>query len=93
MFWNPKKKGYELPYSQRATDPAAFTTHPCPSCGALLIRHHYQKDGKEKVMLRCSIYENRKGKCQEVAFFQSREGGFWSPKFGNLPADVQKQTP
>ena len=84
MFWNPAKKGYELPYSQRAVDPKAFTDYPCPSCGALLIRHHYQKEGKDKVMLRCSILENRKGKCKDVAFFQSRSGGFWSPKFGNL---------
>ena len=84
MFWNPSKKSYELPYSQRTVDPKAFTDHPCPSCGALLIRHHYQKEGKDKVMLRCSILENRKGKCKDVAFFQSPGGGFWSPKFGNL---------
>ncbi|MEL7224124.1 MAG: DNA topoisomerase, partial [Cyanobacteria bacterium J06576_12] len=84
MFWNSAKKGYELPYAQRAVDPKAFTDHPCPSCGALLIRHHYQKEGKDKVMLRCSILDNRKGKCKDVAFFQSRDGGFWSPKFGEL---------
>ena len=84
MFWNPTKKKYELPYSQRATDPKAFTNYPCPSCGALLIRHKYKKEGKNKVMLRCSLLENRKGKCKEVAFFQSREGGFWSPRYGNL---------
>ena len=84
MFWNPKQKGYELPYAKRAVDPKAFTDYPCPSCGALLIKHSYQKDGKDKVMLRCSILDNRKGKCKDVAFFQSREGGFWSPKFGVL---------
>ncbi|MEL7334259.1 MAG: type I DNA topoisomerase [Cyanobacteria bacterium J06560_2] len=91
MFWNPQKKGYELPYAKRAVDPKAFTDHPCPSCGALLIRHGYQKDGVDKVMLRCSILDNRKGKCQEVAFFQSREGGFWSPKFGVLKALEKSQ--
>jgi len=87
MFWNPNKKGYELPYAQRAADPQAFTEYPCPSCGALLIRHGYQKEGKDKVMLRCSLLENRRGKCKEVAFFESREGGFWSPKYGNLAKD------
>jgi len=93
MFWNPAKKGYELPYAQRAVDPKAFTNHPCPSCGALLIRHRYQKEGQDKVMLRCSILENRKGKCKDVAFFQSRDGGFWSPKFGNLNVEQdQKQS-
>ena len=87
MFWNPAKKGYELPYAQRQADPHAFTNHPCPSCGALLIRHKYQKEGQEKTMLRCSIFENRKGKCKEVAYFQGHSG-FWSPKYGNLLTDA-----
>ena len=90
MFWNPAKKGYELPYAQRAVDPKAFTDYPCPGCGALLIRHSYQKEGQDKVMLRCSILDNRKGKCKDVAFFQSRDGGFWSPKFGELNGEPDK---
>lgn len=89
MFWNPKKKGYELPYAQRQADPNAFTNHPCPSCGALLIRHHYQKEGTEKTMLRCSILENRKEKCKDVAYFQGHSG-FWSPKYGNLQSEKLK---
>jgi len=88
MFWNPVKKAYELPYAQRPVDPDAFTNHPCPSCGALLVRHQYQKEGKEKTMLRCSIFENRKDKCKEVAYFQGHSG-FWSPKYGEL--ETQKQ--
>lgn len=82
MFWNAKAKGYELPYNQRH-DPERFTDHPCPVCGALLERYAYTKDGKDKVLLRCSLLENRRGKCKEVAFFQS-QGEFWSPKFGIL---------
>lgn len=84
MFWNAKAKRYELPYAQRqAHHPEMFVDHPCPVCGAMLERYAYTKDGQDKVMLRCSILENRRGKCQEVAFFQSR-GEFWSPKFGTL---------
>ena len=83
MFWNGKKKTYELPYSQRQPDPAQFTDHPCPVCGAWLERYGYTKDGQAKEMLRCSIFENRKGKCKDVAYFQT-QSGFWSPKFGNL---------
>jgi DNA topoisomerase I len=83
MFWNAKAKKYELPYSDRPIDPSAFTDHPCPVCGALLERYKYQKDGKEKVMLRCSILDHRRDKCKDVAYFEGREG-FWSPKFGNL---------
>lgn len=92
MFWNPQKKGYELPYSQRQrdlqSDPQSFTDYPCPNCGALLIKHSYQKEGVSKVMLRCSLLENRKGKCKEVAFFKTREGDFWSPKYGVLKVPV-----
>lgn len=84
MFWNAKAKRYELPSTQRqAHHPEMFTEHPCPVCGALLERYLYTKDGQEKVMLRCSLFENRRGKCKEVAFFQSRSE-FWSPKFGTL---------
>ncbi|MGB5975142.1 MAG: type I DNA topoisomerase [Nodosilinea sp.] len=84
MFWNAKVKRYELPNAQRqATSPDMFVDHPCPVCGALLERYAYTKDGQNKEMLRCSLTENRRGKCKEVAFFQSR-GEFWSPTFGTL---------
>lgn len=84
MFWHPIGKRYELPYAQRTPDPDSFTDFPCPVCGALLERYLYQKEAKEKVMLRCSLLEHRRGKCKEVAFFEGRDG-FWSPKFGTLP--------
>jgi len=83
MFWNPQGKRYELPYAQRTPDPEAFTNVPCPICGALLERYTYIKEGREKVMLRCSLIEHRRGKCKDVAFFEGRDG-FWSPKFGTL---------
>ncbi|MGK7888332.1 MAG: DNA topoisomerase I, partial [Leptolyngbyaceae cyanobacterium] len=87
MFWNPRQKQYELPYAQRQPDPASFTDYPCPVCGAWLQRHRYQKEGQDREMLRCSIPEQRRGKCKEVAFFQTKNG-FWSPKFGELRAIV-----
>jgi DNA topoisomerase-1 len=84
MFWNAKAKRYELPHAQRqALNPEMFVDHPCPFCGAMLERYAYTKDGQDKVMLRCSILDNRRDKCKEVAYFQSR-GEFWSPKFGTL---------
>lgn len=84
MFWQAKAKRYELPHAQRqAAHPETFTNLPCPVCGALLERHSYSKDGQTKVMLRCSLLENRRGKCKEVAFFHSR-GEFWSPRYGTL---------
>ncbi|NJO49155.1 MAG: type I DNA topoisomerase [Leptolyngbyaceae cyanobacterium RM2_2_4] len=89
LFWNSKAKKYELPYRQRTPDPESFTDYPCPVCGALLERYSYTKEGQAKVMLRCSLTENRKGKCKEVAFFQAREG-FWSPKYGVLEAHFER---
>jgi DNA topoisomerase-1 len=84
MFWNARAKRYELPHAQRqALNPEMFVDHPCPVCGALMERYGYTKDGHDKVMLRCSSLDNRRGKCKEVAYFQSR-GEFWSPKFGTL---------
>lgn len=83
MFWNKTKKQYELPYAKRSLDPRDTTDIACPVCGAFLEKHHYQKEGKDKTMLRCSIPENRKGKCKEVAFFQTQDG-FWSPTYGVL---------
>ena len=83
MFWNEQAKQYELPYAQRSLDPQALTDHPCPVCNALLERYTYTKAGKSKVMLRCSLLDNRRGKCKEVAFFAGRDD-FWSPQFGTL---------
>ncbi len=88
MFWNKSRKAYEQPYAQRSPDPANFTNHPCPSCGALLERYSYNKDGQDKTMLRCSVFENRKSKCQDVAYFHSRDE-YWSPKYGVLGADPE----
>lgn len=83
MFWNGKQKRYELPYAQRSISPEALTDNPCPVCGALLERYGYRKEGVDKIMLRCSIPDHRKGKCKDVAFFQVKEG-FWSPTYGVL---------
>jgi DNA topoisomerase I len=96
MFWDPKTKRYEQPYGDRPIDPNAFTAHPCPVCSASLERYRYSKEGKEKVMLRCSILENRKQKCREVAYFEGKDfdgkTGFWSPLFGNLaPLGIMPQ--
>jgi DNA topoisomerase I len=91
MFWHPSAKKYELPYNDRPIDPEQFTDSPCPVCGAWLERYRYQKEGKDKVMLRCSIVAHRQEKCKEVAYFEGREG-FWSPKFGNLLTAVPEKS-
>jgi DNA topoisomerase I len=92
LFWNPQQKTYELPYSQRPPDPAAFTDYPCPICGACLERYSYTKDGQAKNLLRCSIPEHRREKCKDVAFFDAK-GRYWSPKFGELAPVIASSNP
>jgi DNA topoisomerase I len=90
MFWNAKVKKYELPYGkQEGVAGQNFTEHPCPVCGALLEQYTYTKEGKEKVMLRCSILDHRREKCKDVAFFETKDG-FWSPKFGEMKGGSPK---
>jgi DNA topoisomerase-1 len=94
MLWGALHHGHVLecqgqtlrtaPRQRQALNPErCLWTTPARSAEHLLERYGYTKDGQDKVMLRCSILDNRRGKCKEVAYFQSR-GEFWSPKFGTL---------
>jgi DNA topoisomerase I len=87
MFLNPKSKTYELPYEKRQTSQSAtsVTSHTCPVCGSALEQYEYIKEGQTKTMYRCSNPKNRQKKCKEVAYFVTKRGGWWSPKFGELP--------
>ena len=90
MFLNVKTGSYELPYSQRTQTPKPdspappASEYPCPLCGTPLERYEYTREGQTKVMWRCSNPETKRTSCQDVAFFESRRGGWWSPKFGEL---------
>ena len=86
MFLNQKSGNYELPYSEGkpSPNPQSLTEHFCPVCSSPLESHEYSKEGQTKVMLRCSNPKTRQKKCKDVAFFESKRGGWWSPKFGEL---------
>ncbi len=89
------KSNYELPYSERKDAPKAesITEYPCPVCNSTLESYDYSKEGKKKTMLRCSNSKNRQNKCKEVAFFESKTGNWWSPKFGEMkPIKTDKKT-
>ena len=65
------------------------TEHPCPVCKKPLEEYSYNKDGQEKSMLRCSDATARaKPKHKDVAYFRGKEGQWWSPKLGNIGANV-----
>jgi DNA topoisomerase I len=69
-FYN---KNVELPDAQPTPEPDSLTDYLCLVCSAFLEKYAYTKEGKAKVMLkvmlRCAIAANRKGKCKDVAFF------------------------
>ena len=82
MFWSDKHQQYQLPYTPPTQK---LTSYNCPVCQLPLEEYTYTKDGVDKKMLRCSEYKHRRDKCQDVAFFWSRER-WWSPKFGEMPS-------
>ena len=96
MFWNPQAGNYELPRSPRSVpkpDPSKLTEYSCPSCGKSLELYEYQKEGQPKKMLRCANPASRHHKCKDVAYFWTKKGTFWSPKFGevkNMPLSQAK---
>jgi DNA topoisomerase I len=94
MFWSDRSSQWQLPQPKtEQSSPAKLTEHPCPVCQKPLEEYNYSKDGQAKSMLRCSDAEARtKPKHKDVAYFRGKEGVWWSPKLGNLGAEVAKST-
>lgn len=87
MFFNVSTLQYELSGSTKAKSsprPNSRSQHSCPVCSSPLERYEYVKNGENKVMLRCSNPKTKQNKCKEVAFFKSKTGNWWSPKFGEI---------
>lgn len=97
LFWNDRTSTWELPrtLSERSpSPPAKLTDHICPICQMPLEEYVYQKDGQEKVMLRCSDSKARQQKQHEGAIYFQTANGFWSPRFGELQRDnISSKTP
>ena len=90
LFWNDRQQQWEAPQSKpvtAATEQTAKkqTEYRCPVCQQPLEEYTYQKDGQQKVMLRCSDAQARQNKQhQDAVYFYTAKGHFWSPKFGEL---------
>ncbi|HEY9909794.1 MAG TPA: type I DNA topoisomerase, partial [Thermosynechococcaceae cyanobacterium] len=54
LFWNDLSKQWEPPKPKTEAAIVKLTEHPCPVCKKPLEAYRYQKEGSEKVMLRCS---------------------------------------
>ena len=61
------------------------TKYLCPVCKKPLERYDYSKGKHAKKLLRCSDNEARnKSNHKEVVFFKTRQGSWWSKKFGEI---------
>jgi DNA topoisomerase-1 len=93
MFWSDRSNEWQLPQAktEQPSSPAKLTEHLCPVCQKPLEEYSYSKNGQAKSMLRCSDAEARtKPKHKDVAYFQGKEGQWWSPKLGTLSAVIPK---
>jgi DNA topoisomerase-1 len=93
MFKNERSGNYELPYSERQNQqPSAASVSdnlseiPCPVCKSPLEKFGYsdKKTGEAKTMLRCSNIQNRKERCQDVAFWWTSQQHWWSKVYGEI---------
>ena len=65
--------------------PGVLTEYPCPVCSKQLEEYSYTKDSQEKKLLRCSDAKARdKPDHKQAVFFLTKNGNFWSKKFGEL---------
>ncbi|MBW4549938.1 MAG: type I DNA topoisomerase [Aphanocapsa sp. GSE-SYN-MK-11-07L] len=86
MFWSERVKQWLLPQPKavQSSEPK-LTEYLCPVCRQPLEEYPYRKEGQPKTLLRCSNTKDRGGKKhQDVVYFQSKGGIWWSPKLGDL---------
>jgi DNA topoisomerase I len=92
MFWSERVRQWLLPQPKAVqSSETKLTDYLCPVCRQPLEEYPYSKDGQAKIMLRCSNTKARGDKKhQDVAYFQSKGGTWWSPKLGELSAAIPK---
>ncbi|EAZ88454.1 type I DNA topoisomerase [Crocosphaera chwakensis] len=85
MFFDKKLNKWVQPGESKPNSGEELTQYSCPVCSKPLQEYSYQKDGQDKVMLRCS---NSKGvkdsRHKDVAFFMTKDEKWWSKKYGIL---------
>lgn len=94
LFWNDRSATWEAPRPLTERVPSALTEYPCTICQMPLEKYSYEKEGQQKVMLRCSDAKARQQKSHEGAVYFQTANGFWSPRLGELQGDPSgKPTP
>ena len=85
MFFDKKLNKWVQPGESKSSNAGQLSKFSCPVCGQPLQEYSYKKDGQDKVMLRCSNSKGAKERChKDVAFFLTKDGKWWSKKYGVL---------
>jgi DNA topoisomerase-1 len=83
-FWNSYTHQWSAPQPKSEAVRGKITAYSCPVCKQPLSEYSYQKDGQQKLMLRCSEPTARQKNNHKQAVYFQTERGFWSPKYGEL---------
>lgn len=78
---NRKPKGTTIP-----------SGYKCPVCDQNLEQYNYLKENEQKSLLRCCDPKSRnKSNHKQVVFFLTRNGNWWSKKYGELGKPTSQQ--
>lgn len=85
MFFDAKQDKWVKPGESQPTSGGQLTNFSCPVCNKPLQEFPYNKDGQDKVMLRCSHSKGAKDtRHKNVVFFMTKDKKWWSKKYGIL---------
>ncbi len=93
LFWSQSanrwmRKGES---NSSPSNPRELTDFVCQCCGAKLEKYVYQKDGQEKLMLRCSAGCYKKPEMGDLAIYFQTKKGFWNFRLNSEPLKEFKQ--
>ena len=97
LFYSKYSKQWEPPRNKGGNPEAnrnnvRLTEYSCPVCGKPMEEYSYQKNGKDKKLLRCSDTKvRRQTNHKDAVYFQTKEG-WWSPKHGELKEAITSAT-
>lgn len=81
MFWSDKGQAWRQKGEQTESQPkppGKRTKWVCQACGQPLEEYSYQKEGQDKLMLRCSGGCYKKPETKDIAVYFQTAKGFWN---------------
>jgi len=86
MFWSDRTNQWETPQVKtRISSHAVLSKFACPVCKKPLAEYLYNKNGEDKLMLKCSdLNAMKRPDHSDLVFFWTTQKKWWSKKFGDL---------